>query len=110
VLLHDLDVNFHVNNVSYVKWALDVVPLETYRSHGLAAVEVSFRAEIQPGDAVRIASVTTPGDTELEIRYQVDSTATGSDAARLLTRWRPRSPGGPCSLHASSRSQRRVHL
>jgi medium-chain acyl-[acyl-carrier-protein] hydrolase len=45
VRLSDLDLNFHVNNVSYLKWSLDAIPLPIWKARQLQSLEINFRAE-----------------------------------------------------------------
>ncbi len=52
VLRRDLDLNEHANHASFVHWALEAVPEETWRSHYLAEMEIAFRGEALYGDPV----------------------------------------------------------
>lgn len=48
----DLDINQHVNNVSYIEWALETAPEEVRQTHQLTELQVVFRAAGQYGDEV----------------------------------------------------------
>ncbi len=48
----DIDANQHVNNVSYVEWAVETIPDTLWQSHEIRELEVSFRAEALAGDVV----------------------------------------------------------
>jgi medium-chain acyl-[acyl-carrier-protein] hydrolase len=71
----DLDMNGHVNNVRYIEWVLNSLPLEFHRTHVLTTLEVNYLAEAVYGHAVSIASAEagphhfvhtiTAADTEL---------------------------------------------
>jgi acyl-ACP thioesterase len=52
VRLCDLDLNRHVNNVSYIEWALETVPENFQESHQIRELEVEFLAEGVYGDSV----------------------------------------------------------
>lgn len=48
----DLDANDHVNNVKYLEWALEALPLEVNRDRRLARVDIEFHAEAFYGDRI----------------------------------------------------------
>ncbi len=89
----DLDMNGHVNNARYLGWLLEpVVP----DNEALSMLEVSFRAECFPGDALRSrCSPKVPaqaGDETERIHAIVRESAScpgrETDVCRALTRWR----------------------
>jgi len=54
VTTSDLDINDHVNNVKYVEWVLDSYPLEFFKSHTIAEVEMNHLGEARYGDMVTV--------------------------------------------------------
>ncbi len=48
----DLDINQHVNNVSYIEWAIETIPPDYVRDHYITGLEVSYRAECHYGDRI----------------------------------------------------------
>ncbi|TFH01927.1 MAG: hypothetical protein E4H13_03535 [Calditrichales bacterium] len=52
VRLGDLDINRHVNNVTYVEWALESLPISIWKKSELAELEISYRAETKYGERV----------------------------------------------------------
>ncbi|MEF8917546.1 MAG: acyl-ACP thioesterase domain-containing protein [Candidatus Bipolaricaulota bacterium] len=48
----DLDVNSHANNVQYLRWILDSLPLDFLTSRELDNFEVKYRAELSCGDGL----------------------------------------------------------
>ncbi len=48
----DLDLNGHVNNLSFAQWILNSLPMSMHREHALSSYEVNFLAEVCEGDAV----------------------------------------------------------
>ncbi len=46
----DIDINGHVNNVSYVKWVLDALPIEIMHKHYVGALQINYHQEIRPED------------------------------------------------------------
>ncbi|KAL8541985.1 hypothetical protein ACS0TY_003009 [Phlomoides rotata] len=47
----DLDMNQHINNVTYIGWALESMPQEIMDSHELQAITLDFRRECHQDDA-----------------------------------------------------------
>ena len=41
----DIDSNKHVNNVKYVEWGLEVIPVEVITNYELKRVKVDFEKE-----------------------------------------------------------------
>lgn len=50
----DLDQNGHVNNVRYIEWVLNSLPLEFHQAYRLQSLEVNYLAEAVYGHQVRI--------------------------------------------------------
>lgn len=50
----DLDVNGHVNNVRYLGWFLDALPLEFLKSHFIREMAINYLAEAQYGEELEI--------------------------------------------------------
>jgi len=89
VRYEDIDGNLHVTNTSYLAWALEAVPRETWRTCRVEAVEVQFLAECSYGSAVlsRLASAGEGG-----FAHAIVSEEEGKELARGATRWTPREP------------------
>lgn len=71
--LRDIDQNDHVNNVSYVNWAIEGTPRELSLKGDLVEVEVVFRAE-------------TRLDEELVVQGQLENIAGRTEALYELKR------------------------
>ncbi|KAG7025417.1 Oleoyl-acyl carrier protein thioesterase 2, chloroplastic [Cucurbita argyrosperma subsp. argyrosperma] len=48
----DLDMNQHVNNVTYIGWVLESMPQEIINSHELQTITLDYRRECQQDDVV----------------------------------------------------------
>ncbi|CAO2839947.1 unnamed protein product [Amaranthus hypochondriacus] len=57
----DLDMNHHVNNVTYIGWLLEGVPQELIDTHQLRSITLDYRRECQHDDIVD--SLTGPEST-----------------------------------------------
>lgn len=53
----DIDVNKHVNNVTYIRWALDALGSDFLDQYQLSNLKVSFKKEVFEGQMVTIESV-----------------------------------------------------
>ncbi|GAA0174120.1 esterase [Lithospermum erythrorhizon] len=58
----DLDMNHHVNNVTYIGWVLESVPQDIIDSYELQSITLDYRRECQYGDVVD--SLTSPEPSE----------------------------------------------
>lgn len=80
----DIDRNLHVNNGSYLAWAVEAVPRERWESSRAAAVEVEYRAECTLGSAV-LSRLTPAGDGAYA--HGIVREEDGKELARVATRW-----------------------
>jgi acyl-ACP thioesterase len=97
VEMDNLDLNRHVNNAVYVRWALESVPAEVLAALRPVELEVAYRAEALYGDSI-IARTgpafafepdpayrkSAPGNAFL---HQIVNSATGVELTRLRSRW-----------------------
>ena len=67
VRISDLDINQHVNNVNYIEWAIETIPIEVSKKYQLSQFEISFRAESKYGDSV--VSTSQEFDSNGDKRY-----------------------------------------
>lgn len=80
----DIDLNWHVNNVSYVQWLLEAVPKETWHEQRPSAVDAQYLAECDWGGRVLTrATATAPG----RFVHAVVREADGKEIARGLSEW-----------------------
>lgn len=54
VTTSDIDMNVHVNNVCYVRWALDSFSVDFLQKNMVKEIKVSFLAEAKEGDKVGV--------------------------------------------------------
>lgn len=91
VRFSDQDLIGHVNNVLYVDWSVESVPL--VETHAVQALEVQFRAEARYGDEVTVqtgrADVSEDGIPSVPSFLHL--IASGErELARVRTTWKPR--------------------
>jgi acyl-ACP thioesterase len=80
----DIDRNLHVTNASYVEWACEALPEETWRTSRLRAFEAYFIAECLHGTVVRSLSAPAGAGTHV---HSVRREGDGKELARLRTSW-----------------------
>lgn len=54
VVMSDLDIVDHVNNVKYLEWCLDLLDEQTIMNHEIQSLEMNFLKELSWGDTVAI--------------------------------------------------------
>ena len=88
----DLDLAEHVNNTSYVEWAVEAVPDEAWSTHDLAQLEIQYLSECHHGQTILSRSHLVDHDHEIKVNHQLVREEDDVEVARALTRWRVR-PG-----------------
>ena len=90
VRYQDIDEIQHVTNSSYLAWAVEAVPEETWRRSRLAAADTQFLAECRYGGRV-LSRLARLG--EREFAHAIVREGDGKVLARLRTVWTPRETG-----------------
>jgi acyl-ACP thioesterase len=80
----DIDLNLHVNNASYVAWAVEGISPEVWKASRIAELEVQYRAECTLGSTV-LSRVQPAGDGSY--LHAIVREEDGRELARLETRW-----------------------
>lgn len=86
----DLDRAEHVNNTSYVVWAVEAVSDEVWSGAELAELEFQFLSECHRGQTVVSRSQTVGRGEEIEVRHQLVRSENNVEVARARTLWRAR--------------------
>ncbi|XP_051131970.1 oleoyl-acyl carrier protein thioesterase, chloroplastic [Andrographis paniculata] len=68
----DLDMNQHINNVTYIGWVLESMPQEIIDTHELQTITLDYRRECQHDDVVD--SLTSPEPTVAETVLELQGT------------------------------------
>jgi medium-chain acyl-[acyl-carrier-protein] hydrolase len=87
VRLSDLDANQHVNNVCYVEWALDALPIDLIRSNRVGDLEISFLGEGQFGDTVEARSQPDSDAVPIIYSHEIVNKANNRTLALMKTFW-----------------------
>lgn len=52
----DIDTNGHVNNVKYVSWAIETVPLEVVKNYLLRNINITYEKETTYGETIKVST------------------------------------------------------
>ncbi|KAL3130707.1 hypothetical protein ABBQ38_000056 [Trebouxia sp. C0009 RCD-2024] len=91
----DVDMNGHINNVTYIAWALETVPRDVYYNYELQQMEIDYKAECHSGDAIESLGSSIKEDTNgTGIRRYIHMLQRCDDGVcrelvRARTTWRP---------------------
>ncbi|XP_070034077.1 oleoyl-acyl carrier protein thioesterase, chloroplastic-like [Nicotiana tabacum] len=104
----DLDMNQHVNNVTYIGWVLESMPQEIIDTHELETITIDYRRECQHDDVVDSltsyepiedaagleihgaanGSATSPKDVNKSFLHLLRLSSDGLEINRCRTEWR----------------------
>jgi len=82
----EIDLNRHVNNVCYVQWAVDTLPIEHLQKSKLKELCVSYTSEAKYGDIVA-ATAEQLTSSPFSFRHEITNKSTGQTFALLKTIW-----------------------
>lgn len=82
----DIDTNRHVNNVKYVDWAIETVPLDTIEEYCLARVKVIYKKEATYGQSIKIYTQTIPKAGGTICLHRI-ADSEDNELCRLETHW-----------------------
>ena len=87
VTISELDVNLHVNNVAYIKWATDAYGLDFRLSHRPVSAEINYIAESRLDDeiAVKTAAADPVGTSFI---HSVSRTGDKTELCRIKIGWK----------------------
>ncbi|KAJ0248918.1 Oleoyl-acyl carrier protein thioesterase 1 [Hirschfeldia incana] len=96
----DLDMNHHVNNVTYIGWLLESIPQEIVDKHELQVITLDYRRECQQDDVVDSLTTSKSGSATSGTQSHNDSqflhllrlSGDGQEINRGTTLWRKK----PC--------------
>jgi len=82
----DLDVNYHVNNVKYMEWVLNLFSIEFQDNHVIREFEINYQHEVSYHENVRMEMGRVDSDHNYIIQGM--SQSTGKPAFRAAIQWR----------------------
>lgn len=85
----DIDWNLHVNNVSYLEWALEAIPAEFRLRNFVAELAIAFLAEGKYGSNIVAQCFKTQSDFSSNL-HKIIEKSEDKPLALLRTKWTPR--------------------
>ncbi len=101
VRYRDLDINRHVNNVSYIEWAVEGVPRDRMSRAVLTGLEISYMAEAFLDDGI-LACCRAETRDQSRFLHSIRQEASGRELARARTTWKPVADAFPLAPQAGS--------
>ncbi len=83
----DIDSNKHVNNVKYVEWAMESIPVETRINYEVSNIEVVFQKECAYGATVKASSEVIKNGDNLKILHRIEDN-NGVELTVMISNWR----------------------
>jgi acyl-ACP thioesterase len=82
----DCDLYHHVNNVKYIQWCIETLPVEFIRSRKLYEIDINFRAEGNIGD--KLVVKTESGSDDGVFNHSITDTSGEKELVRMKAVWR----------------------
>lgn len=83
----DIDSNKHVNNVKYVEWAIESVPLDIVKEYELKNIKVIFEKETKYGESISVsATLKKIDDNNLKSYHKIRNTE-GTELTVIEINW-----------------------
>lgn len=83
----DIDSNNHVNNVKYVEWAIEAVPIEVVNNYILKRLKVNFEKETTYGDKISVSATLKKIDNSNLKSYHTIANSEGNEVTLLEADW-----------------------
>lgn len=88
VRMSDLDLNQHVNHVSYIEWALETLSADILKKYQPTKLEIAFRGEAFYGDRVLSRTQIMGDDQQPSLIHKIVREKDNKELTRLMTKWR----------------------
>ncbi|WP_446898118.1 acyl-[acyl-carrier-protein] thioesterase [Clostridium sp. LBM24168] len=83
----DIDTNRHVNNVKYVDWAIETVPLDIVENYSIENINISYKKEAIYGGKIK-SSTKIEEENGKYLGLHKISDADGNELCTIKTLWR----------------------
>lgn len=84
----DIDSNKHVNNVKYVEWAMEAVPIEIVNNYELRRIKVTFEKETTYGENICASATISKVDDNNLKSYHIIKNSEGTELTILECDWK----------------------
>jgi len=82
----DCDLYHHVNNVKYIQWCIETLPVEFIGSHKLYEIDINFRAEGNIGD--KLVVKTESGLDDGIFNHSITDLSGEKELVRMKSIWK----------------------
>ena len=82
----DIDSNMHVNNVKYVEWAVESLPLDIVSNYELKELSVVFEKECRYGTEISASYEIKENEDGVVILHKIDDIE-GKELTVLISKW-----------------------
>lgn len=83
----DIDSNNHVNNVKYVEWAMEAVPLDLINKYNINRIKVIFEKETTYGDKISVSATVKDIDESNSKSYHTIRNSESIELTLLEVDW-----------------------
>ncbi|MBD7913115.1 MULTISPECIES: acyl-ACP thioesterase domain-containing protein [Clostridium] len=83
----DIDSNGHVNNVNYLEWAIESVPMEVVKDYEIKELKIIFEKETTYGDTVHVSATLIKEENERLITVHSIKNNEGKEVTKLEATW-----------------------
>lgn len=83
----DIDSNNHVNNVKYIEWAIEAVPLEVVNDYKIKRIKIIFEKETTYGESISSYATVEKIDNNNLKSYHTIRNSEGIEVTLLEAEW-----------------------
>ena len=84
----DIDSNNHVNNVKYIEWAIESVPVDVVKDYIINRIKVTFEKESKYGEKISSSSAIEQIDDDTIKSYHTIRKSDGTELTLLEAEWK----------------------
>ena len=83
----DIDSNTHVNNVKYIEWAIESVPIEVIKGYEISRIKIVFERETTYGNRIHVSAEVREKENGLVTLHRITNLE-GDELTLLEAHWR----------------------
>jgi len=84
----DMDLNGHVNNSAYVRWAIETIDYQKAEDYHPVSIDAVYKEETTPGDDLISRIQTQMGENSGRTMHTIKNCNSGSDSFRMKIDWK----------------------
>ncbi|MDS0527906.1 thioesterase [Clostridium sp. SHJSY1] len=83
----DIDSNGHVNNVNYLEWAIESVPIEVIKEYQIKRLKIVFEKETIYGETINVSATIIKEASGRLITVHIIKNKEGKEVTKLEATW-----------------------